>query len=177
MGLALTGYDFYLGVFGGVYDEEVISPLLERAEADIRCVCSDEAEEVFLRGGGGAVNDSAALAVMWAACLQAEFLAECSAAAVSGAGVSGGGLQGGVSDVSGASGSSGASSEAAISSVKLGDFSVSFSSAGGKSTSGSSGGSSGDVVSVNGCARGNLCGRALLILDKRGLLYRGGVSL
>lgn len=176
MGLALTGYDFYSGVFGGVYDEEVISPLLERAEADIRCVCSDEAEEVFLRGGDGAVNDSAALAVMWAACLQAEFLAECSAAAVSGTGVSGGGLQGGVSDVSGASGSSGA----AVSSVKLGDFSVSFSSAGGKSTSGSSGvsgGSSGDVVSVNGCARGNLCGRALLILDKRGLLYRGGVCL
>lgn len=173
MGLALTGYDFYSGVFGGVYDEEVISPLLERAEADIRCVCSDGGEEVFLRGGDGAVNDSAALAVMWAVCLQAEFLAECSAAAVSGAGVSGG-----------ASGVSGASSEAAVSSVKLGDFSVSFSSAGGKSTSGSSGvsggvsgGSSGDVVSVNGCARGNLCGRALLILDKRGLLYRGGVCL
>lgn len=169
MGLALTGYDFYSGVFGGVYDEEVISPLLERAEADIRCVCSDEAEEVFLRGGDGAVNDSAALAVMWAACLQAEFLAECSAAAVSGAGVSGG-----------ASGVSGASSEAAVSSVKLGDFSVSFSSAGGKSTSGSSGvsgGSFSDVVSVNGCARGNLCGRALLVLDKRGLIYRGGVCL
>lgn len=173
MGLALTGYDFYSGIFGGVYDEEVISPLLERAEADIRCVCSDEGEEVFLRGGDGAVNDSAALAVMWAACLQAEFLAECSAAAVSGTGVSGG-----------TSGVSGASSEAAVSSVKLGDFSVSYSGADGKSTSGSSGvsggvsgGSSGDVVSVNGCARGNLCGRALLILDKRGLIYRGGVCL
>lgn len=165
MGLALTGYDFYSGVFGGVYDEEVISPLLERAEADIRCVCSDGAEEVFLRGGGGAVNDSAALAVMWAACLQAEFLAECSAAAASGAGVSGG-----------VSGVSGASSEAAVSSVKLGDFSVSYSGADGKSMSGSSG-VSGDVVSVNDHARGNLCGRALLILDKRGLLYRGGVSL
>lgn len=88
-----------------------------------------------------------------------------------------------------------------VSSVKLGDFSVNYdyisssaksggsekaeSSGSGKADSGSSEKSGGESEksekesgsAVIGCARGNVCGEALLILDKGGVLYRGGVRL
>lgn len=156
--MALADMDFYASCFGGEYDERVIMPLLERAEADIRCVCSDRAEGVF--EADASVSDKIIFAVKRAVCLQAEFLAERDGKQI---------LEGDASGEDGAASElvSAAASEGGVSSVKLGDFSVIF---GSSEASGN-----GCSASDDGFARGNVCGEALLILDKQGLLYRGGV--
>lgn len=148
--------------------EKGLKKLLRRAERDVWCVCSDRASGAF----GGKISDEGdALILKTAVCVQADFLASVSGDENSGSDAEG--LDSGGGNMTGES-----SANAVISSVKLGDFSVNYDYISAAAESGGSEKSeNGSGLAANEYARGKVCEEALLILDKGGLLYRGGVRV
>lgn len=142
---------YYKKIFGGEYPEEIIAPCLERAR------------DIIL----GAVtvreySTSEENAVSRAVCIQAEEYAACKAA-----------VQEDKEELQEDNGGEEAA-EVRYSSVKLGDFSVSFKDTDTSSSSAGSGVSSSSAAAekVSG-----ICERAAAVLDRHGLFYRGGVLL
>ena len=168
----LTDIDFYVNDYGGEaysqWGEKGLKKLLRRAERDVWCVCSDRASGAF----GGKISDEGdALILKTAVCVQADFLASVSENENS--------VSDAESSVSGGENMTGESSaNAVISSVKLGDFSVNYDYISTAAESGDSESSeNGSGPGTDEYARGKICEEALLILDKGGLLYRGGVRV
>ncbi|MCM1578057.1 MAG: hypothetical protein NC078_04580 [Ruminococcus sp.] len=178
----LTDMDYYRDIYGGelheTLGEKALERLLKRAERDIRCVCSEDVSEIF---SGKATDGRRADIIGTAVCIQAESLAKRESSASSEEELDGDGSAAEDSGGSSVSSVSGVTSGAVISSVKLGDFTVNYEggSSGSSSGSGSSQASSqvSSVETVNESCRGNVCGEAMLILDKGGMLYRGGVRV
>lgn len=171
--MVFADIDFYVNDYGGeafdIQGEKGLKKLLHKAERDVWCVCSDEVCEAFR---GREIDGGSAEILKTAVCVQADFLAEKQREA--GNENSGSGAENSVGGNAGAS-----AVGSVISSVKLGDFSVNYdySSVGSDNGSGSGSSESGSGVSVNEKLKGNVCTEALLILDKGGLLYRGGVRI
>lgn len=187
----LTDIDFYVNDYGGEayasQGEKGLKKLLRRAERDVWCVCSDEACGAF---GGKEIDGGIAEILKTAVCVQADFLADSSGdendvgnADSSNENTSNEGASN--ADTGGENMTGECAAGQVVSSVKLGDFSVNYDYISSSAKSGSSEKSGGDSekcekessAAVIECARGNVCGEALLILDKGGVLYRGGVRL
>ncbi|MCM1524730.1 MAG: hypothetical protein NC120_09765 [Ruminococcus sp.] len=132
--------NYYKEIFGGGYSEEIISPYLEYA-GDI----------IAAAAVGDELSPEQENAFCGAVCIQAEELARngVSASAES-------------ADASACGGEN-------YSSVRLGDFSVSFGSGDGSSCTKTQ---SDTEESVNG-----ICKRAAAVLERYGLFYRGGVRI
>ncbi len=183
----LTDIDYYLNDYGGMayasQGEKGLKRLLRRAERDVWCVCSDVACGAF----GGKETDSGIVGILkTAVCVQADFLADSSGN--ENAGSDENDTPNANTPNEAADGENMTGEWAAgqvVSSVKLGDFSVNYdyissSAESGSSEKAESGSEKSETKSDPAaieCARGNVCGEALLILDKGGVLYRGGVRV
>ncbi|MDE6591709.1 MAG: hypothetical protein K2K57_01415 [Oscillospiraceae bacterium] len=175
----LTDIDFYVNDYGGeayaLLGEKGLEKLLRRAERDIWCVCSDEACKAFegREIGGNVAAIGIAEILKTAVCVQADFLAKNSEGAENEKNASN------EEDRIGGNVTGASASGSVISSVKLGDFSVNYDYSSAAAESGGASENHGNELSVpiNGCARGNVCGEALLILEKSGSLYRGSVRI
>ncbi len=142
-------YDFYSGTYGGECSEQVIAPYLKTAALQAECAVTiplSAADEEHFA---------------YAVCIQADALKKASedtgsSTAMTADGEQSWGLQ--------------------LSSLKLGNFSVSCT---GQSNSSSGGTSSGNASSWldGGTGRGGLCPLAAAYLERYGLLYRGGIML
>lgn len=152
--------DYYTQNFDGKYSEEFIAPFLGIAEdiilgAVIRREYSEEEENAVLK----------------AVCIQAEEYAAAAGISETAA----------VASAYTAENVSADSGEVRYSSVKLGDFSVSFKdgSTDGNGSSGSSSDTGSSSVKNSAAAEKvtGICERAAAVLDRYGLFYRGGVLL